>query len=245
MLLGGRIVLITGATGGIGEAMARLFAEQGANLVLTGRSETLGGIATSLAIESEHLLVLRGDIAQESYALQLVQATRKKFGRLDVLVNNAGVMLPGSIGMTSMAKVREMLEVNLIATINMTQLAVRIMGKSSGPSIINVASIAGTCGVEGLSGYCASKAGIIGFTVSAAKELASKGIRVNAIAPGFIDTPMSRGWGKELFRKQVERIRMGRVGSPRDVANGALFLASDLSSYVTGQVIGVDGGMQV
>ena len=119
------------------------------------------------------------------------------------------------------------------------------MGKSSFPSIINLSSIAGTKGVEGMSAYCATKAAINGFTISAAKELAPKGIRVNAIAPGFIDTNMSRNINDSWFEKGSKSVRMGRIGQPKEIADAALYLASDLSSHVTGQIIGVDGGMMV
>jgi len=245
MLLEGKVAIVTGASRGIGRCIAERFAEHGASLVLTARSESVESIAQGLDGENRRAIAVRGDLADEACVRRVVQTCRREFRRLDVLVNNAGVLAPSLIGMTSLDEVRRMLEINLLAAINLTQYAVRLMQPQRSGSIINLASIAGTQAIEGLSAYGASKAAVEGFTRSIAKELAPRGIRANAIAPGFIDTDMARSLDPAWFERRVESIRMGRIGQPDDVAGCALFLASDLSSYITGQTIGVDGGMQV
>ncbi len=241
-MLQGRTALITGASRGIGLATARRFAANGAALHLCARSEGLTAVAAELEAEfgvraTAHV----GDIRDAAFIRNLFGACKKAGGAIDVLVNNAGVVQQGLLGMISMDQSRDTLETNLLALINVTQYCVRMMGPGS--SIVNVASIAGTRGMEGTAAYSASKGGVVGFTLSIAKELAPKGIRVNALAPGFIDTDMTRGLAPEWYRKRMDSIAMGRIGTPDDIAKVALFLASDLSGYMTGQVLGVDGGM--
>jgi 3-oxoacyl-[acyl-carrier protein] reductase len=164
---------------------------------------------------------------------------------LDVWVNNAGVLLDGLIGMVPDADIQTTLSINLAGVLYGTQQAARLMRRGGGGSIINLTSIIGRFGNAGQLVYGASKAGVIGATLSAAKELAPLNIRVNAVAPGFIETDMTAQLPPDKFQVRLDSIAMGRVGVPNDIANTALFFASDLSTYVTGQVIGVDGGMLV
>lgn len=244
MLLQGKIALITGASRGIGRAIAELFVEQGAALIINGKSDAIHDVAKKLTGGGGNVVAVQGNICEEACIQSLVKTCRKLNGELNILVNNAGILTQAVLGMITIDSIKQMLDVNLVAMINLTQYAVRLMANSASPSIINLASIAGTQGIEGIPAYSASKAAVVGFTLSAAKELAPRGIRVNAIAPGFIDTDMSRALTPEWYQKRINAIRMGQqIGTPRDVANCALFLASDLSTYVTGQVIGVDGGM--
>ena len=244
-LLAGRVAVVTGASRGIGRAIAELFAAHGASVVISGRSEDLSATAAAITASGGKAHAVQGDVREEAHQKALIVAARGTFGGLDILVNNAGVLYQGLLGMVEMAKVRDMFEVNVHAVINLTQYAVRLMAAKKSGSIINLTSIAGTQAIEGMPGYSAAKAAVIGFTQSAAKELAPKGIRVNGIAPGFIDTDMTRAMPPDLHRKRVEGIRMGRIGTPEDIANAALFFAADLSSYVTGQILGVDGSMIV
>jgi 3-oxoacyl-[acyl-carrier protein] reductase len=243
MLLEDRVALVTGASRGIGRAIATTFAAEGASLVLCARSEKIEEVAEEIRGRGGRVTAMRGDISDDAFARELVKQCRKDYGRLDVLVNNAAIITQALLGMATPQVIRNMFEVNVVSVINLTQYAIRLMDGKRAPSIVHLASIAGTRGLEGVTSYSATKGAIVAFTRSSAKELAPKGIRVNAVAPGFIDTDMTRGLPQDWYQKRLGSIGMGRAGTPQDVANVALFLASPLSAYVTGQVLGVDGGM--
>ena len=243
MLLEGRVALVTGAGRGIGAAIARAFAAEGATLLLCARGEAVDDVVRELHAADRPARAMRGDVSDPTFARDLVASARKEHGRVDVLVNNVGMLQEGRIGMIPVEQMRVVFDVNVLSMMVLTQYAVRAMDSKRSPSVVNLTSIAATHGMVGVTAYAASKGAVIGYTRSSAKELAPKGIRVNAIAPGFIDTDMTRGMPADLYQERLETISMGRIGMPEDVAGVATFLASDLSRYVTGQVIGVDGGM--
>jgi 3-oxoacyl-[acyl-carrier protein] reductase len=248
--LQGRVCLVVGASRGIGLATARLFAACGATTLLAGRDvERLAAHCDALRAEfgSQSADYLICDVASETDIKNMFQAIFKRpEWRLDVMMANAGILDDALIGMVSRAQVERVFAVNTFGLLYCAQYASRLMARAGrGGSIINVASIIGTHGNEGQTVYGGSKAAVIGMTKSLAKELAPQNIRVNAIAPGFIDTDMARSLPPERFAERLRSIKMGRIGTADDVARCALFLASDLSTYVTGQTLGVDGGMLI
>lgn len=242
------MAIVTGASRGIGRAIAERYAEMGCNLIVNSLRDEDALVAFTSGLVERHKVEIEailGSVAEEAVAQKLMKTAHSRFGRLDVMVNNAGVLRDGMIGMIQSADVDETLDVNLRGVINGIQVASRLMRRNKAGSIINLSSIIGRAGNAGQLVYGASKAGVIGATKSAAKELAPSGIRVNAIAPGYIDTDMIRNIPQDVHKERLASIAMGRVGTPEDIADTALFLASDMSSYVTGQVIGVDGGMLI
>jgi 3-oxoacyl-[acyl-carrier protein] reductase len=246
--LSGRVGVVTGASRGIGAAIADELAGHGMNLVLSGSHNTqnLEEVTTKLAEKTGvQVDFIKGDIADPRTSFDLAKLAFSKHRRLDLWVNNAGVLIDGLIGMVPQTDVDQTLAVNLAGVIHGTQAAARVMSRAKSGSIVNITSIIGRFGNSGQLVYGASKAGVIGATLSAAKELAANGIRVNAVAPGFIRTDMVAQLPPEKFEERLASIRMGRIGEPEDIADVVLFLGSDLSRYVTGQVIGVDGGMVV
>ena len=245
--LHGKRVLITGAGRGIGLAIARQFASHGAELWLGGRNgAAMSDLAAALGEEfSVACQPLCFDVATPQAVKQAFQQLFSQTRKLDVLVNNAGSLEEGLLGMVNQAQLEKIFSHNTFSVVYCSQYAARMMQRSGGGSIINLASLMGRVGAAGLTSYAGSKAAVIGITHSLAKELAVSHIRVNAIAPGFIDTDMASSVSDEKFAERLASIAMGRIGTPDDVAKVALFLASDLSSYVTGQCIGVDGGMLI
>ena len=245
MLLQGKTILITGASRGIGKAIAELFAQEGAHLILTARSlETLVELKKSLPNPDSHRCFSM-DVSKESEIIDVFQQLQQEKIQLFGLVNNAGVMIDSTLQMYKTQDMLDLYQVNVFGSILVAKYAIKFLVKNRGGSIINLSSIIGTNGNHGQSVYGSSKSAIIGFTKSLSKELAPLNIRVNAIAPGFIDTEMTKGMDPKFYERNLGLIGMRRIGNPLDVAKTALFLASDLSSYVTGQTIGVDGGMVI
>ena len=185
------------------------------------------------------------DVTDETACKNAIMRIRKEQGHLDVLVNNAGIMHDNVIGMIGTQLIRDVFDVNVFSVIRMIQLANKLMSRQKSGSIINISSIVGIDGAAGQLVYSASKGAVAALTKAAAKELAPNGIRVNAVAPGLINTGLLQAIGEEKIKENLKNVRMGRLGEPLDVANAIVFLASDLSAYVTGEIIGVDGEAQV
>lgn len=246
-LLNKKICLITGAGKGIGKKTAERFAQEGAVVYITDRSEreinaTAEKISKNYCAE---VIPLVFDITDDLEAKKAIQRIKKESGRLDVLVNNAGIMRDSVIGMIGKQLMEDVFDVNVFAVINMIQLANKLMSRQKSGSIINISSIVGLEGAAGQLVYAASKGAVASLTKAASKELSPNGIRVNAVAPGLINTELLQAIGDTKIADNLKNVRMGRLGEPIDVANVILFLASDLSSYVTGEIIGIDGEIQV
>lgn len=245
MLLKGKTVLITGGTRGIGHAIAKKFAEHGCNVAFTFVSSD--DKAKQLEVELNTLGInakaYKSDAGSYTEAEKLVDDVSKEFGVIDVLVNNSGITRDNLILRMSEEQWDEVVQANLKSVFNLTKHVSKLMLRQKYGSIINISSIIGEMGQGGQSNYAASKAGVIGFTKSIADEFGSRSIRCNAIAPGFIETDMTGVLSDEVKKNILAQIPMKRMGSAEEVANTALFLASDLSAYVSGQVISVCGAM--
>ena len=244
-LLQNKTVLITGASRGIGKGIATVFAEHGANVVFSYSSSV--DAANALETELQSLGVqakgYQSNAADFEQAQELVENVLADFSTIDVLINNAGITKDNLLMRISEEDFDKVIEVNLKSVFNLTKAVQRTMLKQRHGSIINMSSVVGVKGNAGQSNYAASKAGIIGFSKSIALELGSRNIRCNVIAPGFIETEMTAKLSEEVVAGWRAGIPLKRGGTPNDVANACVFLASDLSSYITGQVINVDGGM--
>jgi 3-oxoacyl-[acyl-carrier protein] reductase len=244
-LLEGKVAIITGASRGIGSGIAKIFAQHGAQVAFTYSSSA----ESALALEKELLAFgskakgYQSNAANYEEAHQLVDDVITDFGTVDILINNAGITKDNLLMRMSEEDFDKVIEINLKSVFNMTKAVQKIMLKNRSGSIINMSSVVGVKGNAGQANYAASKAGMIGFTKSIALELGSRNIRCNAIAPGFIETEMTAKLNEEVVKGWRDAIPLKRGGSPEDVANVCVFLGSDLSAYVTGQVINVDGGM--
>lgn len=241
MKLKDKVAVVTGAGSGIGEAIGRLFAAEGATVIVCDIiPETAQKVSSAIGGNS---IAFKVDVASSKEVDDTVKQVIEKFGRIDVLVNNAGITKDTLLLRMTDDDWERVLKVNLTGTFFFTRAAIRHMMKARSGRIINVSSIVGIIGNAGQANYAASKAGIIAFTKSCAKELASRNIMVNAIAPGFIQTALTEKLPEEIKTSYLKTIPLGRFGEPKDVAKVAVFLASDEAAYVTGQVICVDGGM--
>lgn len=242
-MLKGKVCLVTGTNRGIGKGIAERFVSEGAVVYATARKDNSLLELSDECMEKYGTTInpLYFDVTDAKGQKDAIMQIKKEQDRLDVLVNNAGIMKDSVIGMISKDLMTEVFDVNVYATISMMQLAYKLMRRQKSGSIINMTSIAGTNGSGGQVVYSAAKGAVISLTKAAAKELAPYGIRVNAVAPGMIDTDLFRSIGEKQVEYAENNIGMGRLGQPEDVANTMLYLASDLSQYVTGQIIGVDG----
>ena len=246
-LLEGKVALITGAARGIGKAIALKFASEGADIIFTDLVIDENGEATKkeIAEYGVRVLAIASNAASFDEAHKVVEEGVKEFGKIDILVNNAGITKDGLMMRMSEQQWDAVIGVNLKSAFNFTHAITPVMMRQRNGSIINMSSVVGVSGNAGQANYSASKAGMIGLAKSIAQELGSRGVRANAVAPGFIITEMTAKLPEEIRKEWAEKIPLRRGGLPEDIANVCTFLASDLSSYVTGQVISVCGGMKM
>ncbi len=241
MILDGKVALITGGASGIGAGIAKRFTQEGA-LVALCDIDMDSGINTATEI-GKKVKFFQLDISSEEQVNDTVEAIVKEFNKVDILINNAGITSDRLLLRMTKQDWQKVIDINLTGTFLVTRAVIKHMVKQRSGRIINIASVIGMIGNAGQSNYAASKAGIIGFTKSCAKELAARNILVNALAPGFIETKMTEMLPEDVKQAYLKMIPLARFGQPDDVANLALFLSSDQSSYITGQVICLDGGM--
>lgn len=240
-----KVALITGGARGIGKQIAITLAKQGYNIALNYRKENeeLENVKNEIEAQKVKCLCVQGDVSNFEDCARITRETIDEFGNIDVLVNNAGITKDMLLMRMKREDFEQVIDVNLVGTFNMTKNVSQYMLKAKTGRIINISSVVGIAGNAGQANYAASKAGIIGFTKSLAKELASRNILVNAVAPGFIETNMTEVLKEEIKQEISKSIPLKRMGTAEDVANVVKFLASSDSSYITGQVIQVDGGM--
>lgn len=243
MKLSQKVAVITGAARGIGRAIAETMAEEGAKIVLADLLPEVQQTAEDLKARGFDVIAVMGNVSKTEDAESLINEALKTYGRIDILVNNAGITRDNLLMRMSEEDWDAVLTVNLKGTFNVTKAAVRSLIKQRSGSIINIASVIGLMGNAGQANYAASKAGVIAFTKSMAKELGARTIRVNAIAPGFIRSKMTEILTDDVKNSMLKAIPLGVFGEPENVAKAAVFLASDDANYITGQVLQVDGGM--
>ena len=243
----GKVALITGATRGIGRQIAITLSKEGYHIALNYRreGEALNNIKDEIESNQVECFAVKGDVSNFDDCENFVKQIITRFGKIDVLVNNAGITKDMLLMRMKQKDFEQVIDVNLVGTFNVTKNVISHMLKAHSGRIINISSVVGICGNAGQTNYAASKAGIIGFTKSLAKEVASRNILVNAVAPGFIETSMTEILKEEVKQEISKDIPLKRMGSAQDVANCVKFLTSEDSSYITGQVLQVDGGMLI
>lgn len=242
-LLNGKVCLVTGAGGGIGSVICQEYALEGAERVIA--CEVIDGAVQKWCDSfsfAECIESYTADITSATEVRSMIQSVKRKYGRIDVLVNCAGIEYNENIGFIDHSHMQKMFEVNVFGLLETLQYSARLMMRAKSGSIINIASVVGVYGNPGQTVYSATKGAVISLTKSASKELAPYGIRVNAIAPGLTDTQMIRETSDEKLNERISKIALKRIAKPQDIANAAVFLASEKSSYITGQIMGVDGG---
>ena len=243
----GKVAVVTGASRGIGKAIAVKLASKGAIVVINynGSRERAEEVKNEVESAGGKAVIIQCNVADFDACKEFIETVIKEQGRIDILVNNAGITKDGLIMKMKEEDFESVLNVNLKGTFNTIRHSARQMLKQRSGKIINISSVSGILGNVGQANYAASKAGVIGLTKTMARELGSRGITVNAIAPGFVDTEMTEVLSEEIRENACKQIILGRFGKPEDIANTAVFLASDKADYITGQVISVDGGMNV
>jgi 3-oxoacyl-[acyl-carrier protein] reductase len=241
--LSGKIAVITGASRGIGRQTALTLAGAGATVVLTSRGDAAAAVAAEVTAAGGQALAFAADVADAEAVHRMVETTTERFGRLDVLVNNAGITRDQLLLRMKREDWDDVLATNLTGTFLCTQAVLRTMLKQRSGRIISISSVVGQSGNPGQTNYAATKAGIIGFSKALAREVASRSITVNVVAPGLIDTDMTRDISSDAQANWVSAIPLGRLGTPEDVAAAVCFLASDAAGYITGQVLAINGGM--
>ena len=246
-MLNGKIAVVTGASRGIGKAIAMKFAQLGATVVINynGSAQKAEEVKQSIIADGGRAVIKQCNVADYDACEAFIKEVIDQFGRIDILVNNAGITKDGLIMRMSEEDFTNVVDVNLKGTFHCIRFASRQMMKQRSGRIINMSSVVGISGNAGQINYAASKAGVIGMTKSAAKELASRGITVNAIAPGYIETDMTNVLSDKVKEETMKQIPLGRLGQTEDIAATAAFLASDEAGYITGQVLAVDGGMAI
>ena len=246
-MLENKVALVTGAGRGIGRAIAIALAKEGAEVIVNynGSEERAKEVKQTIEENGGKASIYKCNVSDFEACEAMIKDVVKEHGHLDILVNNAGITKDGLIMKMKEEDFDSVLNVNLKGTFNTIRHSARQMLKQRSGKIINISSVSGILGNAGQANYAASKAGVIGLTKTMARELGSRGITVNAIAPGFVDTEMTEVLSEELKENACKQIILGRFGKPEDIANAAVFLASDKADYITGQVISVDGGMNV